>query len=101
MTRVWVVRGGKEGRFEQTAVETNKMALGWEKVEDLGGFKDKAAVLERLKEAYPGSPDGRLRRWTGQLYKFATDIVAGDLIVMPGKEKEGIFIGHGGRGIQF
>ena len=93
MTRVWVVRGGKEGRFEQTAVETNKMALGWEKVEDLGGFKDKAAVLERLKEAYPGSPDGRLRRWTGQLYKFATDIVAGDLIVMPGKEKEGIFIG--------
>lgn len=93
MTRLWVVRGGKKGEFEQTALTTNKMALGWDRVGDLSSFKDRASVLRRVKEAYPDSSDGRLRRWAGQLYKFATDITAGDLVIMPSREKKSIFIG--------
>ena len=93
MTRLWVVKGGKEGRFEQTAVETNKMALGWDRVGDLSRFKDKATVLERVREAYPDEKAGTLNSWASQLYKFANEICEGDIVVMPCMGKNHMFIG--------
>ena len=94
MTRLWVVRGGKEGKFELTAIERNKMALGWEKVEDMGGFKDKAAVLECLREAYPDIRAGTLNTWANELHVFANEICEGDIVVMPCKGKDHVFIGR-------
>ena len=94
MTRLWVVRGGKEGKFELTAIERNKMALGWEKVEDMGGFKDKAAVLECLREAYPDIKAGTLNTWASELHVFANEIREGDIVVMPCKGKDHVFIGR-------
>lgn len=93
MTRLWVVRGGREGRFEPTALEQNKMALGWEKVQDMSSFKDKAAVLECLREAYPDTKVGTLNTWASELNVFANEIHEGDIVVMPCKGKDHVFIG--------
>ncbi len=94
MNRLWVCHGGKKDEFVSTAVEMNAMALGWDEVdEDLGAFKDKNSVLELVRKAYPGSSDGTINSCADQLYKFVTDIIAGDLIVMRCKEKKGFFIG--------
>ena len=93
MTQLWVVKGGKGGKFEQTAVETNKMALGWDRVGDLSRFKDKAMVLKRVREAYPDEKAGTLNSWASQLYKFANEICEGDIVVMPCMGKNHAFIG--------
>ena len=91
--RLWVVRGGREGIFESTAVEEDKMALGWDRVDDLDGFKNKAAILERLKEEYPNTHKATLSKWAGQLYMFANEIRAEDMVVMPCIGKDHVFIG--------
>ena len=93
MARLWVVRGGREGKFEQTAVEKNKMGLGWNMLGDLRSLKDKAAVVKRLRKAYPNPSDGTLRNWASQLYRFAEEIREGDIVVMPCKGKDHVFIG--------
>ena len=94
MTRLWVVRGGRKGEFEALALERNEMFVGWENIADLRGFEDRDAMFEALREAYPDSSEKTLRAWAGQLYRFVNDIRAGDLVVMPGKEKKGVFIGE-------
>ncbi len=94
MTRLWIVRSGRKGEFEAPALERNEMFLGWENMGDLRGFKDRDAMLEGLRKAYPDSPKGRLSKWATQLYRFVNDIRAGDLVVMPGKRKKGVFIGE-------
>ncbi len=94
MNRLWVCHGGKKDEFVPTAVETSAMALGWDEVnEDLSAFKDKNSVLELVRKTYPDSSDGTINSWADHLYKFVTDIAAGDLIVMRCKEKKGFFIG--------
>lgn len=94
MTRLWVVRGGREDEFVPTAVETNTMALGWDEVvEDLSAFKNPDSVFEHLSETYPNSTNKRLEKWTGQLYKFPNDIATGDWVVMPCNKGRDLFIG--------
>ena len=94
MNRLWVCHGGKKDEFVPTAVETSAMALGWDEVnEDLSVFKDKNSMLELVRKTYPDSSGGTINSWADQLYKFVTDIAAGDLIVMRCKEKKGFFIG--------
>ena len=92
MTRLWGVRGGKDGKFEDTAVRRNTMALGWDKTGDLTKL-DQAAIRERLRDAYPDAGPGTLSSWSGQLYRFVNEISAGDIVVMPCKSKSYVFIG--------
>ena len=94
MTRLWIVRSGRKGEFEAPALERNEMFVGWETIGDLRGFKDRDAIFEGLRKTYPDSPKGRLSKWATQLYRFVNDIRAGDLVVMPGKRKKGVFIGE-------
>ena len=100
MTRLWGVRGGKKGEFEDAAVKRNKMALGWDKTGDLSNV-NRMAILERLKEAYPDAGTGTLSSWTGQLYRFVNEISVGDIVVMPCKGKSYVFIGEVDGGYDF
>ena len=60
----------------------------------MGGFKDKAAVLECLREAYPDIKAGTLNTWASELHVFANEIREGDIVVMPCKGKDHVFIGR-------
>ena len=100
MTRLWGVRGGKKGEFEDAAVKRSKMALGWDKIGDLSNV-NRTAILERLKEAYPDEGTGTLNSWAGQLYRFVNEISVGDIVVMPCKGKSYVFIGKVDGGYDF
>ena len=66
MTRLRVVRGSGEDRFEAVAVWENKMVSGRYRVKNSGGFKDKAAMLERRGEPYSDAREIALGTWTGK-----------------------------------
>jgi len=92
MTRLWVVRAGREGEFEDTAIKTNKMALGWDKTGNLSKL-DQAAIRGRLREAYPDQKKRTLSAWAGQLYRFINGIRVADIVIMPRKNKDYVLIG--------
>lgn len=69
MTRLWMVRAGKHGEYEQRALDEGKVIIQWE-VGDLGPVQDWKAVRERVSRSFPDESKHRIGSWAGQLYAF-------------------------------
>ena len=49
MTRLWIVRAGKQGDRELAAIEQDRLLPGFLDVGDLRRFPDRDAILEHLR----------------------------------------------------
>ena len=94
MTRLWIVRAGKQGDRELAAIEQGRLLPGFLEVGDLRGFPDRDAILEHLVQVMPDGGRNRLRNFAAQLNQFAHTIRIGDLVVMPRKLTDGVAIGE-------
>ena len=94
MTRLWIVRSGKQGERELAAIERSKLFPGFLEVGDLSELKDRDAILAHLQEVMPNAGHNRLRNFAAQLNQFVNLIQEGDLVVMPRKVTNGVAIGE-------
>ena len=94
MTRLWIVRAGKQGDRELAAIEQGRLLPGFLEVGDLRRFPDRDAILEHLAEVMPDGGRNRRRNFAAQLNQFAHTIQIGDLVVMPRKLTDGVAIGE-------
>ena len=94
MTRLWIVRAGKQGDRELAAIEQGRLLPGFLEVGDLRRFSDRDAILEHLAQVMPDGGRNRLRNFAAQLNQFAHTIQIGDLVVMPRKLTDGVAIGE-------
>lgn len=94
MTRLWIVRAGKQGERELAAIEQGRLLPGFLDVGDLGALKGRDAVLAHLEEVMPDAGLNRLRNFAAQLNQFAHTIHVGDLVVMPRKATNGVAVGE-------
>ena len=53
MTRLWIVRAGKQGGRELAAIEQGRLLPGFLEVGDLRRFSDRNAILEHLAQVMP------------------------------------------------
>ena len=83
MTRLWIVRAGKQGDRELAAIEQGRLLPGFLEVGDLRLFPDRNAILEHLVQVMPDGGRNRLRNFAAQLNQFAHTIQPGDLVMMP------------------
>ena len=93
MTRLWVVRGGRDGVFEQFAIEENKAVIGWEQAGDLSHLKDRDAIYEHVKEKYSDTDPKIQGKYATELHLFANEIQKEDIVLMPLKGKKEVAIG--------
>ena len=94
MTRLWIVRAGKQGDRELAAIEQGRLLPGFLEVGDLRSFPNRDAILEHLAEVMPDGGRNRLRNFAAQLNQFAHTMQTGDLVVMPRKLTDGVAIGE-------
>jgi restriction system protein len=94
MTRLWIVRAGKQGARELAAIEQNRLLPGFLEVGDLQKLKGRDAILTHLEEVMPDAGKNRLKNFAAQLNQFAHSIQVGDLVVMPRKVTNGVAIGE-------
>ena len=94
MTRLWIVRAGKQGERELAAIEQSRLLPGFLEVGDLRLHKDREAILIHLQEVIPDAGHNSLRNFAAQLNQFAHTIAVGDLVVMPRKVTNGVAIGE-------
>lgn len=94
MTRLWIVRAGRNGERELDVIQQGKLMLGFNDVDDLSQFKDRAAILAHLEEAMPDASANRRKNFAAQLNQFAHVIQIGDLVVLPRKLTSGVAIGE-------
>lgn len=94
MTRLWIVRAGKQGDRELASIEQGRLLPGFLEVGDLSERKGRAAILEHLEQVMPAAGQNRLKNFAAQLNQFAHAIAVGDLVVMPRKMTNGVAIGE-------
>lgn len=94
MTRLWIVRAGKQGERELAAISSGRLLPGFLEVGDLSKLKSRDAILTHLQTAMQGQGLNRLKNFSAQLNQFAHSIAAGDLVVMPRKMTTGVAIGE-------
>jgi len=93
MTRLWLVRLGKNGEQESHALSTSEMVLGF-RVKSLGSAKDRDSVLIAVKSAYADLKAKTQLNFAAQLNQFCNQMQLGDLVVVPLKTTGQIAIGE-------
>ncbi|MFB6705329.1 CBS domain-containing protein [Streptomyces sp. NPDC056333] len=81
--RAWVVRAGRDGERERTALDKGGVLAGWLEVPDLSTAATREDVKAAVETAYPDESAYTLGNWTGQLHRFRHEIEVGDLMVLP------------------
>lgn len=96
MTKVWVVRAGRDGEQEQANLDQNVATIGWN-VGDLTQVQDREDVRGIIDAAFPDDSFGRRANFTGQIWAFRSQIQRGDIVVMPSKLRSGyLYLGKCG-----
>lgn len=95
---VWVVRAGKDGEDEDTALDRDIAIIGFQAYGDATGKTDRDAIAELVKagEEKQAAEEGRevpsphqIGNFVGQFFAFVVRIKVGDLVVLPLKTREG------------
>jgi restriction system protein len=91
---IWGIHGGKGGDADSLFLKGNCIAVGWEKMGDLGTIKpDREAFKAKVAESYPDAKPGAIPNNAGQLFRFVHEMKPGDLVVYPSKRDRQVHLG--------
>jgi restriction system protein len=91
---IWGVRAGRHGDSENFAIDNSCVVVGWDDAPDLAPVQDREALLDLLKQTYPGEGEGTLKNWEAQLWASTKRIQIGDLVALPRKLTSTIAFGR-------
>lgn len=94
---VWLVRAGRRGRWASEFVRSGVAAIGWPDVGDVSGC-ERAEIVARVRARY-GEKDAA--GIAGMLYRFASEVAVGDLVLTPDSETREIHSGSVTGGYRF
>ncbi len=95
MKRVWLVRLGRHGEFEDAAIRENRLTLGFGSEQaDLAGAKDRDALLKIMARLHPDTKPKAQANYAAQINQFMNIAEVGDLVVTPFKNTSTISIGR-------
>ena len=78
---MWMIRAGRNAALIGDFEESNYVAVGWDRLEDLSGVKSKDKLATAHREAYPDQKIGKQRLQIGMLSRFCLDIKPGDYVI--------------------
>lgn len=90
---VWLVRAGKHGEAEQTAVEKGLVTIGWNELPDLTPVQTREALGDLFRSVHPEASAPKVANEVGQIWAFRSRIQPGDLVVLPLKTRSAVAIG--------
>ena len=80
---LWVVRAGKRGEQEETAVKENLVCHAWNELPDYSYCQTKDELRTLYKKTYPHEVPKKAAAGIGQVWRFAHEIQIGDLAALP------------------
>lgn len=94
--KLWLVRAGKHGEYEQKFLDDGKIYLTWGDLGpyDLTTLSDRETLKIFLEDIYPDEKNATIRNWAGQVFGFIRGIEIGDWIVLPLKSRRVIAVGE-------
>jgi hypothetical protein len=80
---VWLVRAGRRGEQEQSALDHNLVTIGWNELPDLSSVTAKRALTDLYRKQNPDASPKSVSNNVGQVWAFRERIKEGDLAVLP------------------
>jgi restriction system protein len=93
-TRVFMVRGGANGEYEEYALEHGIALIGFQEVPALDAATDYDGILKLVNQAQPGLKPRAAGNYAGQLWAFAIAMKEGDIVAMPRKLTSQVALGR-------
>jgi restriction system protein len=91
---IWGIHAGRTGDADHLFLTKNVVAVGWDKVGDLGALPpDREAFKSAFAKSYPTAKTGAIPTSGGQLFRFVHEMKAGDLVAYPSRDRH-IHIGR-------
>lgn len=90
--KVWTVRAGKHGEQEQICLDEKIITIHWTDLPNIKKFKTRDELFEDYQKIYQEDSRKAGNR-VGQIWRFANEIVIGDLVALPSKFQPTIHIG--------
>jgi restriction system protein len=92
---VWVVRAGKRGEQEQTALDNNLVTMHWNELPDLSGVKSRDDLAKLYRKANPDETRAAaIGAGVGQVWAFRSDMKKGDLVIIPLRTRSALAVGE-------
>jgi len=91
---LWLIRAGKHGEDETTAIEKGLAIIGWQDMPDLSNVQSYEKMKQKHSEVYPDMSPKVVMNNAAQLWAFAKRIEQGDLVILPLKTQSTIAIGE-------
>jgi restriction system protein len=80
---LWVVRAGRRGEREGTALRESCALIGFHELGDLSDITEREQLRPILESALPDRSAGAIANYVGQLWAFKERIQIGDLVALP------------------
>jgi restriction system protein len=90
----WIVRAGRHGEQEETAVKEHLVCHGWNELPDYSSYRTKDELKVLYKATYPGESEKQVISGLSQVWRFAHDIQKGDLVALPLKRESAFVLGR-------
>ncbi|MBX5221269.1 restriction endonuclease [Rhizobium sp. NLR8a] len=94
MTRLWLVRLGKNGEYEAATLQDNMLRIGFGLHENISHLKDREALIGKMAELFPNDKPNRHKNFGAQVNQFVNVAQTGDLVVTPFKTTSTVSIGR-------
>jgi restriction system protein len=91
---LWVVRAGKHGEQEETAVKEHLVCHAWNELPDYSAYRTKDELRVLYKTTYPREGEKQVISRLGQVWRFAHEIQKGDLVALPLKTESAFAFGR-------
>src|ERR1039458_10732943 len=91
---LWVVRAGKHGEQEETAVKEHLVCHAWNELPDYSAYRTKDELRVLYKATYPREGERQVISRLGQVWRFAHEIQKGDLVALPLKTESAFAFGR-------
>ena len=93
---VWVVRGGREGEFEEFALQEGVAVINFGLRQSVADFTDKNDLIECLyrEPRYEDLTKPKVMSAASQLWRFAKQVQLGDMVLLPRKSPKVVAVGR-------
>jgi len=91
---LWLVRAGKYGEDEATALEKGIAIVGWQELPDLSNIKSYEDMKKIHREYYPDAAEKSIISNSAQMWAFVGRITKGDIIALPLKTRSSVALGE-------
>jgi restriction system protein len=86
---VWIVRAGRNGEYEEMALNLGITSIDWNELEDISYIHNRDDLKNLYKEVYPDESKNKIAASVGQIWSFINKIRINDVIIMPLKHRPG------------